>query len=64
MKNPVAMTPAMSPYPPYINVSVDGDKVTVILRSNPKLENGVWICGITANAVFTKADWDYFLAQL
>lgn len=57
-------TQAMSPYPPYINATVEGDKVIVTLRSNPKLENGVWICGVSARAEFSRADWDQFLAQL
>lgn len=56
-----AVTPATSPYPPYLNVTDCGDgTVRVTLRGNPRGEE----CGYTHSAIFPASAWVDFERQI
>lgn len=60
-----AYTPSTSPYPPFINVSRDGDDVTITVRdpAGPG-EFSKEDCGKTGSLKVSGAVWDGFMAEL
>jgi hypothetical protein len=36
-------------YPPYANITIDGDEVTITVREAPKIREGCYVCGYAAD---------------
>jgi hypothetical protein len=45
MSEQYGYTPPTSPYPPFFNVTVEGDEVVVTVRAEPTAKEGVRLCG-------------------